>query len=247
MLRTLSACLLAVTLAAPAASAATAPIENHGGGVPAATLETGDARPSGVFDAHADDAGDAAAGAHAVDHGDGHGDHGGEPNLFAGSILQSLAAILAFVLLLLVLRKYAWNPILTGLQDRETKIREDLQHAENKHAEAERVLADYHTQLRGIQAEAQTKIDEARRAGEAVKQKLVADAEAHAQRLRERAEREITAAKETALAEVYEKSAVISTQIASKILGRELNADDQQGLVNDSLREFEARSNASNN
>lgn len=169
-----------------------------------------------------------------------------EPNLFAGSIFQSLAAVVAFILLLLILRKYAWGQILTGLQDRENKIKDDLQHAHDQRKQAEAVLADYEAQLRGIQAEAQAKIDEARKAGEAVKNKLVADAEAHAVRLRERAEKEIIAAKETAIAEVYEKSAVLSTEIASKILGREINADDQQGLVSDSLREFEGRMAANN-
>lgn len=169
-----------------------------------------------------------------------------EPSLFAGSIFQSLVAVVAFLVLLLILRKYAWGQILTGLQDRENKIKDDLQHARTQREEADAVMADYQAQLRGIQAEAQTKIDEARKAGEAVKNKLVADAEAHAVRLRERAEKEIIAAKETAIAEVYEKSAVLSTEIASKILGREINADDQQGLVSDSLREFEGRMAANN-
>ena len=211
--------------------------EGHGhagGGVPAASLETGDVHPAGELGDH--------------DHGE-HGDHDGdhaEPNLFAGSILQSLAAIVAFVLLLLILRKYAWGQILTGLQDRENKIKDDLQHARTQREEAQAVLADYENQRKGLQAEGQRIIDEARKAGEAVKVKLVADAEAHAGRLRERAEKEIVAAKETAIAEVYEKSAVLSTEIAAKILGREINADDQRDLVSDSLREFESRAAANN-
>ena len=235
----LAACVLAAgLLAAPGASvasAATEPIHAeapaYGSGVPAATLETGNVHPAGDL-------------GHASGHGGGHADsyeHNAEPNLFAGSIFQSLAAIVAFILLLLILRKYAWGQILTGLQDRENKIKGDLEHAAGKHAEAEAVLADYRNQLKGIQAEAQTKIDEARKAGEAVKAKLIADAEAHGARLRERAEKEIAAAKETAIAEVYEKSAVLSTEIAAKILGREIDADAQQDLVSDSLREFESR------
>ena len=169
-----------------------------------------------------------------------------EPNLFAGSILQSLAAVVAFILLLLILRKYAWSQILTGLQDRENRIKDDLQHARTQREEAEKVLADYEAQRKGLQAEGQRIIDEARKAGEAVKGKLIADAEAHAGRLRERAQKEITAAKETAIAEVYENSAVLSTRIAAKILGREINADDQQDLVGESLREFESRATPNN-
>ena len=237
----LLAAALGTALSAPPALGATAPIQHDAGAsIPAATLETGDAPAAGVLaDDHGHD--DADGDGHAAGYGEHGDDHGGEPNLFAGSILQSLAAIVAFVLLLLILRKYAWNQILTGLQDRENRIKGDLEHAAGKHAEAQKVLADYENQRRGLQAEGQKIIDEARKAGEAVKQKLVADAEAHAQRLREQAKREIAAAKETAIAEVYEKSAVLSTEIAAKILGREIDADAQQDLVGESLREFESR------
>ena len=80
--------------------------------------------------------------------------------------------------------------------------------------------------------------------------KAKADAEASARDLRERAQHELTelrenasheirAAKESAITELHAESAALATAIASRILQREINAQDQQALIDESLKELE--------
>lgn len=162
----------------------------------------------------------------------------GGANPFAGSIYQGIAAVLVFLILLAVLYKMAWGPILKGLQDREGKIKEDLESAERASAEARKKAEEYDRKLAEAQTEARSVIEQAR--GDA--EKVAADLKAQTQReidaMRERAQADIRAAKEQALSEIYAQAAELSTQIAGRILRREINADDQRRLVEESLAEL---------
>jgi len=241
-------------LTCPAAHAAEQPAANPLASTPAAATHGGN-----PFDAHVDaDHGDAnghtadlgadqdahagleyhgGGGAHADAYGD---DHGGSPNLFAGTILQSIAAIVAFLLVLLILKKKAWGPILTGLADRENKIRTDLENAERASRDAERTLSEYKAQLAEARKEAQHIVAEARTAAQSAAHADKAKIEAEVATLKAAAKADIAAAKEQALTDLYAQTASLSTAVAGKILQREINADDQQQLINDSLAQFKA-------
>ena len=160
------------------------------------------------------------------------------PNLFAGQIWQSIAAILAFLILLALLTKYAWGPIINGLQQREGKIRNDLESAEQARRDADQRLAQYKAQLAEARKEAQQIIEQSRGEAQKIADQLKAQTQAELQQLRQRAQREIQAAKEEAVADVYERTAELSTHIAGRILQREISADDQKALVESSLNEL---------
>ena len=82
------------------------------------------------------------------------GGDGEKSSVFAGTIGQSIAAAIVFLVLVAVLYKKAWGPILKGLQDRESKIKADLESAEKQATEAAQTLDAYRTQLKEAQAEA---------------------------------------------------------------------------------------------
>ncbi len=168
-----------------------------------------------------------------------------EANLFAGSIFQSIAAILAFLILLAVLSKYAWAPIITSLQDRENRIREDLRSAERASREAQSTLTEYQKQLADARQESQRIVAEARAVAQQAANADKARIEAEITSMKASAKADIAAAKEAALADIYAQSASLSTAIAGKILQRELNPADQQTLVNQSLDQL--RSSAASN
>lgn len=161
-----------------------------------------------------------------------------EPNLFAGSLYQALAAVICFFGLLFILRRFAWGPIIKGLQDREEKIRADLERAERAAAEANATLEQYRRQLAEARSEAHKIIEQSKQDAGLVAQQLKDQAQSDINQMRGRAETEIDAAKKQAIAEVYEQTADIATQVAGRILRRELDPKQQQTLVDESLREL---------
>ncbi|MBI1337486.1 MAG: F0F1 ATP synthase subunit B [Phycisphaera sp.] len=166
------------------------------------------------------------------------GEHSAEPSLFAGTIMQSVAAVIVFVLLFAVLYRLAWGPILKGLQDREGKIKADLEAAEKSNRDAAEKLKQLEAQLAAAQQKAAELIDEARKDAQKTASRIEEDARKEIDALRQRSTNEIKFAKETALNEIYQQAAVISTQIASRVLKREVKEEDHRQLVQEVLGEF---------
>jgi len=177
------------------------------------------------------------------------GDHGGEAagksgGLFASDPWPYIFNLAMFLILFGILAKFVWPRILEGLQAREAKQREDLTKAERAAAEAQKALEENKDQLAEARKEAQSIVDHARAESEKLGARLRQQAEADVQQMKDRAMQEIRSAQEQALSEIYGQAAAISTQIAGRILRREINADDQRQLVDDSLRQLtEAKNN----
>jgi len=160
----------------------------------------------------------------------------GDPmNLMA---LEMIWAIVLFILFAAILGFVVWPKILSALQAREQKLEGDLVGAEKARAQADEALATYKAKIAEAQKEAQSVVEEARKSAEAAGAKIKADTEADIAKMKERAAAEIEAAKDQALTEVYAQAAELSTQIAGRILKREISAADQQQLVNESLAEL---------
>jgi len=192
------------------------------------------------------DSGDHAADSHGEAHGhDDHG-HGGhkEPkgtDIFEADPWPYIFNLSMFLILFAVLTKFVWPTILAGLKAREEKQAHDLTAAERAAAEAKQALEDNKAQLAEARREAQKMIDESRGEAEKLAASLRAQAELEIAQMKDRAAADIRAAKETALTEIYGQTAELSTQIAARILKREINANDQQSLVDESLQELTRR------
>lgn len=164
--------------------------------------------------------------------------HGESASIFAGTIIQSLSAVIVFVVLLFVLTKFAWGPILKGLQDREAKIKNDLHKAEVAAAQAAITLKEYQDKLAKAQADAENILASARKDAEQTAFKVQAETRAEIDSMKKRATADIRFAKEQALNEIYAEAATLSTTVASRILGRAINADDQKVLVEQAITEM---------
>lgn len=162
---------------------------------------------------------------------------------FVGRIYQAIAAAIVFLTLLWVLKSKAWGPILSGLQDRENKIKGDLEHAENAAREATEKLEQYNQQLTQAQAESARVIEQARADAQRVASQLKDEAQTDINAMRDRAQGEIEAAKQQALTDIYEQTASLATQVAGRILQREINSADQQQLVDESLAQLRQSQN----
>ncbi len=149
-----------------------------------------------------------------------------------------ITAIVVFALLMIVLKKAAWGPILQGLQDRETKIRTEIESAENARAQANSALDQYQKELAEARAEATQMIQQAKADAQSVADGLRSQNETELTAMKNRAKGEIDAAKRMALNEIYAETALLSTQVAGKILERELNPNDQKQLVEEALSQL---------
>lgn len=157
------------------------------------------------------------------------------PSLLAGDIGNVIWTALIFVLVLVVLGKYAWGPILNTLQTRESFIHEALAKAKQDRDEAEARLKQYEERLANARAEATAIVEEGRRDADAVRRRIEATAKAEADKMVDRAKREIHIATVTATRELYELSARIATKMAAQVLGRELSPADHERLMSEAI------------
>jgi F-type H+-transporting ATPase subunit b len=164
-------------------------------------------------------------------------------NVFAGDIGNALWTVVIFLLVLVVLGKFAWGPLLAGLQAREAYIREALETARRDRQEAESRLREYEDKLAASRSEATAIIDEGRRDAEAVKRKIEEQAKEESAKMIERARREIDAAAAEATRQLYALSAHLATELAARVIGRELDAKDHERLIEESIAEISARHN----
>ena len=162
---------------------------------------------------------------------------GGESGsgVFAGDLGNALWTLVIFGVVVFILGKFAWGPILSGLTAREKFIRTALEEAQRDRAEAEARLKEYADKLNAARGEATAIVEEARRDADTVKRRLEEDANNEAAKIVERARREITLAKQTAVKELYSLSAKLTTEVAAKILRREITPQDHERLIRESI------------
>ena len=146
--------------------------------------------------------------------------------------------ILILVVLVLLLSKFAWKPILNSLNERERGIEDALQAAENARKEMQNLQADNEKLLQEARAERDSMIKEARE----IKEKMIAEAKGEAQKEGEKmilqAKASIENEKNAALADIKNRVATLSVEIAEKILREELATQGkQEKLVEDMLND----------
>jgi F-type H+-transporting ATPase subunit b len=176
---------------------------------------------------------------------EGHGEpeHGAAPEAgLLDPVLSTMVwSVLIFVAVLLILRKFAWGPILKALDERERKISESLEAAERMRADQEKFRAEQEQLFAAARKEATEIVAEGKRDAEAVKEKIVHDARTQAESLKTRAIGEIDRAKDLAVVEIHERAVGLSIAIAEKLLGHAVDAADQEKLVQQTISQYEKR------
>ncbi|MCH8823577.1 MAG: F0F1 ATP synthase subunit B [Planctomycetes bacterium] len=166
-------------------------------------------------------------------------EHGAESaELMAANWLPAVTALVVFLLAFGFLYIKVWPKIVQGLEDRDNKIRQEIESAEQAREQAKAALAEYERSLASAREEANAMIVRAKADAKAAGEQLRASNEAELSRMKQRATRDIEAAKTTAISELYTQAAMLSADIAAKVLAREMTAEDQQRLINQSLEEL---------
>jgi len=143
---------------------------------------------------------------------------------------------LSFLILLFVLGKFAWKPILKSVNDRESSIKDALAEAENARKEMQNLQADNERILKEARAEREAMLKDARD----MKNKIVSDAKEAAQveadKMVKQAQATIESEKKAAVADIKSQVADLSVEIAEKVIKEQLsNKDKQLKLVDDML------------
>jgi F-type H+-transporting ATPase subunit b len=174
-------------------------------------------------------------------HGDAPAAAAGEnPDILKPEPSLAIWTVVVFVLLLIILGKYAWKPLLAALHQREEHLEPILSETERARAESERLLAEHRRQMAEAEDRARALLDEARGQAKTVAEQLLAQARTEASAEKDRAKQEIESARDQALSEIWSKTADLAVSAAGKILSRELSPDDHRRLVDIATSELPA-------
>ena len=168
---------------------------------------------------------------------------GGLPGFLKPEAQVLIWSIIVFFTLLALLWKFAWGPIMHALEEREHNIQKKIDDADKRFKEAETKVAEYEKKIYAAKDEAAAIIAEGKRDVEKLKEDILANANAEAAKSLERAKREITLAKDAAVAELRDKVVDVVGQISSKVIDREVKADDHKRFIAESLSEIETSKN----
>ena len=144
-------------------------------------------------------------------------------------------SLAVFLLLLGLLGKFAWKPIMDGLDKREQGIEHQIAETKKANEEAKRMLVSYERRLAEATDEVRGMLDEARRDSEATKQAIVAEARKAADDEQVRAKHEIGLARDEALSSIALKAGDLAVEVAGKFLREKIGKEDHSRLVRDSV------------
>lgn len=159
-------------------------------------------------------------------------------------LATGITALVVFILTAAFLQLVVWPKINGGLKDREDKIRNAIDEAEMAQEQAKAALEQYERNLAQARAEAQKMLDDAKTQQQVIAAELKAKSEIELGQLRDKARRDIEAAKAQAVVEIHAHATALATAMAGKILKREVNAGDQQRLISESLQELQTAGRA---
>tara|TARA_B100001750_G_C15265966_1_gene475064 strand:- start:53 stop:556 length:504 start_codon:yes stop_codon:yes gene_type:complete len=154
-----------------------------------------------------------------------------EPGLFIWTIL-------VFVVLLTLLKKFAWGPLLAALEERQEGIRKSLDDAAQARKELEQVQEESNRIVAKARADADAIIASGRADALKLQEELRAKARLEAESIVKNAEREIQQQTTQSLAQIREEAVDLSLSIASKLIQRNLSKKDNETLIQDTLKQI---------
>ncbi|MBU8905886.1 F0F1 ATP synthase subunit B [Desertibacillus haloalkaliphilus] len=150
---------------------------------------------------------------------------------------NALYQLFVFVLLLILLKKWAWGPIMNMMKDREEYVANEIDTAEKNRKEAEKYLEEQRVEVKKAREEAQSIIENAKKLSDKQSEDILASARQEADRMKESALAEIQREKEQAVNSLRDQVSSLSVLIATKVIEKELSEKDQEKLIQDYLKE----------
>ena len=156
-----------------------------------------------------------------------------DPGLFIWTIIT-------FLVLLGLLAKFAWGPLLKALESREGQIRKSLDDAQQAKQELERLQQESAQIIRQARVEAEAVVSQSRSDAARLREEMRQKAKAEADAIVKGAERQIQLEAQRALQQLRQEAVDLSVMIASKILKRTVSKEDNEKLIDEALKQVEA-------
>lgn len=147
--------------------------------------------------------------------------------------------IVAFLITLFVLKRYAFGPIQRTIDERRERIRRSLEDAEEARAEARRLLEEHRSLIGQARGDAEQILAEARRVAEAQRERVKEETEADRRRRLEETRRQIEAETQRALGRIRVEVAELSLLAATKVTGKILDDEDHRRLIEEAVSELD--------
>ena len=153
----------------------------------------------------------------------------------------SFWTIVNFILLLILLRAFAWNPILSAIENREKKIQDSIDNADKAQEEAEKKFQEYKDLLEKGKKESVEIISQAKERAGKIKNEMLEKTDLETKSLLEKAKNEIALEREKAVKEIKARVADISIALASKMISKSVSPEEHRELINSSIKELGER------
>jgi F-type H+-transporting ATPase subunit b len=176
----------------------------------------------------------------APDAGAAHGGVVGEPNILEMQPSLAIWTVVVFLGLLLVLRRFAWKPLLTALHDREEHLEHCLLETERARNESEQLLLEHRRRLAAAEEQVRALIEDARKHAQAAADDIMKKAQEETEASKQRAQREIATARDQALSEIWAKTSDLAVSVAGRVLAKSLTEDDHRRLLETAIGELPA-------
>ena len=151
-----------------------------------------------------------------------------DPGLFVWTIVT-------FLLLLTVLSKFAWKPLLKMLKEREEFIRSSLEDAEKAQRELAKLNAEGEKIINKARSEAQKILSQGKASAVKMKEEILIDSKEKAKTIADNAENQIRIEKDKAIADIKGEVVNLSISMAEKLIRKNLSADENKALIDESL------------
>jgi F-type H+-transporting ATPase subunit b len=157
-----------------------------------------------------------------------------DPGLFIWTILT-------FLVLVALLARFAWRPLLEALERRQAAIAKSLEDAQRARQELERLQRESAEMMRQARVEAEAIVSRSRSDAEALREELKQKSRAEAAAIVKNAEKQIQLETARAIQQIRSETIDLSVAIASKILRRQVSKEDHEGLIEETLKQVETR------
>lgn len=161
------------------------------------------------------------------------------PQLEQTSVFASLIfwSLISFGLLFILLKKYAFPPLLEILDEREKKIRGDIHSAEQLKLDAQKMREDFESQLKSAHEKSHTIVQMATDESKRLQERMIQETQAKVRQMQKDAEQEIQAARTKLLSEIRSYTAALTIASTEKILKKVIGDADRKRLVDESIEE----------
>lgn len=146
-----------------------------------------------------------------------------------------IVTVVFFTILMVLLKKFAWGPLMGVMDQRAQLIATEIEQAEASRQESAKLLEEQRVLLKEARESAQSIVESAKKQGDTQREELIMAARAEANRMKESATLEIATEKEKAVAAVREEFVSLSILAASKVLGKEISEEDNRALIEETI------------